>query len=114
MPRHENTVRATALALVCYTQMSMCEIARLTGMTESRVRQLKRTAFARGFDPSKDARIYERFVEDAPRSGRPKEITPIQEQQIIDSATADLADQEKSARVLAYEAGISMSYMLQI
>jgi hypothetical protein len=56
--------------------MSICEIVRLMGMTESRVWQLKNTAFEHGFDPTKDAQIYERFVEDAPQSGRPKEITP--------------------------------------
>ena len=108
MPCHENTIRATALVLVCYTQMSICEIAQLTGMTESRVWQLKNTAFKHGFDPSKDAQIYECFVEDAPQSGRLKEITPIQEQQIIDSVITDRAGQEKSTEVLAYEASISM------
>lgn len=89
-------------------------VSRLTGIAESRLRKLKSTAFERGFDPQKDARIYERFVEDAPRLGRPREITPIQEKQIIDSVTLNRAGREKSAEVLAFEAGISTSSALRV
>ena len=114
MPRYENTVCAGALVLLCFTDKSTAEISQLTKIGEHRLHILKSTAIKHGFDPSAGCQIFEYFVEDAPCSGRPKEITPIQEQQIIDSITADCAGQEKSAEVLGFEAGISMSSTLRI
>lgn len=106
MPRHENTIRAGALTLLCFTDMSTAMVSRLTGINEHRLRTLKSNAIERGFDPRVDCRIYERFVEDSPRSGRPKKTTPTQEKQIIDSVTANCAGHEKSAEVLTFESGI--------
>jgi hypothetical protein len=77
MPHYENTVRAGALALLCFTDKSTAEISRLTKIGEHHLRTLKSTAIERGFDPSAGCQIFERFVEDAPCSGCPKEITPI-------------------------------------
>jgi hypothetical protein len=56
-----------------------------------------KTAKVRGFDPKVDPRILERYVVDAPRSGRP---------------TKDRAGREKSSEYRAHKASISQSSAL--
>ena len=74
MPRHENTVGAGALILLCFTDMSIAKISRLTGINKRYLRILKSTAIERRFDLSVDCQIYEHLVEDSPCSSCPKEI----------------------------------------
>lgn len=50
------------------------EIERKTGVKQSGQSYIKKRARDRGFRPEEDPRIYERYVEDGPRSGRPKKI----------------------------------------
>jgi Transposase len=85
-----------------------------TGVARSAQVKIRKKAFERGFQPDQDPRIFERYVEDGARSGRPKTITPAIEQQLLDTVRADRAGREKSSEVLAYESGISCASALRI
>jgi hypothetical protein len=114
MPHHELAVRIQALTLLFFTQMSKALICRLTGISERSLTRLRESAIKRGFNPDHDSRILAEYVEDAPRSGRPKQISAEQEQLVLDLVTRDIAGRQKSSEYLAYEAGISMSSCLRI
>lgn len=115
MPQfHPVSVRIQALALVTIAEMPVVQVAEITGIHRTHIYHLIKVAKARGFDPKINPRILEQYVTDAPRSGRPKEITPTIEQSLIESVTKDRAGREKSAEYLAYEAGISHSSALRI
>jgi transposase len=72
----------------------------------------------RGYNPTQtqpgSLRMEAKYIEDAKRSGRPKEISEPTEQAILTSVTKDRNGREKSSEILAYEAGISHSSVLRI
>jgi transposase len=114
MRHHQITIRAQALALVTLANMPVATVAEMTGISRQHIYILIKNAKQRGFNPTVDPRILEEYVIDAPRSGRPKEISPLVEQAIIETVTKDRAGREKSSEYLAYEAGISQSSTLRI
>src|SRR5262249_9659042 len=89
-------------------------VSQKTGIPVWTCRHIRRKAKERGFDPQKDPRILEHYVEDGYRPGRPKEITQEVENQILQSVRQDRAGREKSSEVLAYEADISSTSALRI
>jgi hypothetical protein len=54
-----------------------------TGYHRRTIFKIQQKARSRGFDPSKDSRILLAYVEDAPRSGRPKKTTPEVEEEVV-------------------------------
>jgi hypothetical protein len=85
-----------------------------TGMTQRTQSDLKKKAFARGFDPVVSPRILESYVIDGDRSGRPVEITDEVKAGLIANVVRDRAGREKSSDILAYEAGVSTTSALSI
>lgn len=75
----EAASRAQGVALRAYTTKSRGEIALLAGISISSVNRIYTSAVAQGFNPHEDP-IYDRYVEDTPRSGRlTKQDTTTQE-----------------------------------
>jgi transposase len=90
------------------------DIEKKTGVKQSAQSRIKKRAFTRGYRPEQDPQILSQYIEDAPRSGRPKQISPATEQQLIESVRINRSGREKSSEVLAYECGISRSSALRI
>ncbi|PYH49162.1 uncharacterized protein BP01DRAFT_370698 [Aspergillus saccharolyticus JOP 1030-1] len=66
-----------------------------------------RTAKERGFDPQRDPRILLQYIQDAPRSGRPREITNSMANQLIDMVCENRASQSRTCEMMAFELGVS-------
>jgi hypothetical protein len=86
----------------------------VTGIPSRTILRIKETALKRGFQPDRDPRILESYVEDAARPGRPKTITPEIEEKVLASVTADRSGREKSSEYLAYEVNITRASALRI
>lgn len=78
-----------------------------TGVSERSQGAIRKKAYDRGFDPDKDPRILEAYVVDGVRSGRPKEITQEQEDEVLSIVRSDRSGREKSTEVLGYETGMN-------
>jgi hypothetical protein len=109
--RYSPVQRAQCLTLLV-EGFSHSEIEKKTGIKQSTQINIKKKAFARGFAPEQDSRIFERYVEDGARSSRLKEISPVTEQRLLDTVKIDRADREKSSEVLTYNYQISRSSAL--
>ena len=105
-PHHPTTVQAQALALLT-AGISEEHVSQITHIPPRTLRYIKKKARDRGYNPEIDGRILEDYVKDGAHTGRPKEISEETELALIQSASKDRAGREKSAEVLAYEAGIS-------
>jgi transposase len=90
------------------------DIEQKTGVKPSAQSHIKKRAFLRGYQPEQDTRILSYYIKDAPRSGRPKEISLAIEQQLIEKVRIDRSDRKKLSEVLAYEYKISRSSALRI
>jgi transposase len=100
--RYSPVQRAQCLTLLV-EGFSHREIEKKTGIKQSTQINIKRKAFARGFAPEQDSRIFECYVEDSARSGRLKEISPATEQRLLNAVKINRADREKSSEVLIYD-----------
>jgi hypothetical protein len=67
------------------------EITRKPGVKQQTQSNIKKKAFQHGFRPDIDPRILAHYVEDAPRSGRPKEISTDTEEALLQEVRADRA-----------------------
>jgi transposase len=57
-------------------QRPVKEITKTTGFNKSTIGRIEKRAKERGYTPEKSQTILMAYVEDAPRSGRPRKITP--------------------------------------
>ncbi|KAJ5549815.1 hypothetical protein N7535_002243 [Penicillium sp. DV-2018c] len=67
----ELSIRAQVVTLKAFTEKTWEEIANLTGLSVSCTRRIYKRATDRGFDPDVNTVIYDKYVTDSPRSGRP-------------------------------------------
>jgi len=70
----DNGTRVQVLTLLQEGQ-TIDYIKEKTKYSRSTIYELLKRAKARGYDPAKDTRILLAYVEDAPRTGRPKNLT---------------------------------------
>ena len=84
----------------------MTEIEEISGVSTRSQQRIRKKAEEQGYRPEEDPRIFDHYVEDRARSGRPKEINIETEQQLID-ALYETAGREKSAESLAHLVHIS-------
>jgi transposase len=104
---HSNALRVQALTLLglgwTYDQTS-----EYTGIPCSTLRNIKKRARERGWDPAVDKRIQDEYVADVKRSGRPL-ISEETKQQLIKNIRKDRNSREKLTKVLTFEVSISPS-----
>lgn len=89
-------------------------IATYLQVRQRTVQDLIKRAKERGFKLEDSIRVKKEYFEDNKRSGRPKEITSAIKSALIKSVTKDRSGREKSSKMLAFEAGISLSSALRI
>lgn len=68
---HSVALRIQALALF-EEGIAVERVKDITGMSRSAIFRLRQTARARGYDPNVSRELKEEYVQDAPRSGRPR------------------------------------------
>lgn len=110
---HPVELRIQALALMTAGH-EMRSIEQTLKISIRTLQSIRKKALDRGFNPQTDPRIRREYVEDGKRSGRPKQITPVQESNTLASITEDRSGRETSSEIFAYEAGISHASVLQI
>jgi transposase len=77
------------------------EITAKTHFDKSTISRIKKKAISHGYDPTKDTRIFLRYIEDAPRVGRPKKATPELEEKVIQTISKNSTSRELSIDTIA-------------
>jgi methylphosphotriester-DNA--protein-cysteine methyltransferase len=118
--RQSNAVKYQAIALIFCTPTApeaekLRLISEITHISLVTLYRLKKKAVARGFDPTKDLRVEEWYVDNAkpPRPYRTA-TSAAMEKKVIKYIEKNRAGREKSAEIIAYQCGISMSSVLRI
>lgn len=111
--RHSIAARVQCLTLLAL-QYNHSYIEEVTGIGKSSQQRILRKARDLGFKPHESPRVLDSYVQDLPRSGRPKEIDQTKEQEILAIVQRDRAGREKSSDVLAYETETSKSSVHRI
>lgn len=96
--------RSYIVALKAHTAKSSAEIAILTGLSPATINRIYGRAIERGFDPHKRPLVIrDEFVQDSPRSGRPKkqDLQPLIT--MISKVHRDRYGREKSCADIAGE-----------
>ncbi|KAG6221158.1 hypothetical protein E4U26_006148 [Claviceps purpurea] len=93
--------RTSVLTLKAYG-ISTKEVASITGISVRTVNKIFANAVSRGFNPEdRPMKINNRFVEDAPKSGRPKKQTPEVKEIVLSKVRDDCYGREKTCANLA-------------
>ncbi|KAE8349072.1 hypothetical protein BDV28DRAFT_141992 [Aspergillus coremiiformis] len=95
---HPVEIRIQVLTLTAWG-IPTKEIAVFLELPLRTVHDIISRAKARGFDPVQHKRVKMEFVEDAKRSGRPKEKTKEVQNAVVQSVTTDQAGSEKSSEI---------------
>ena len=98
--------RIQALVLTEYG-VPIPEITEPTTVSRRTIFDLKKKARERGYNPVISTVIKEEYVQDAPRSGRPKVITEDKEEEVLAIVSKDRNGREKNLETIALEAALS-------
>ena len=85
----------------------------MTGVSTRSISALKIKARQRGYDPAVSRVLKVEYIEDAPRSGRPKKVTPEVEQAILNNVVQDRNSREKSSAMIGFDHKLSSTTMLR-
>lgn len=103
MPKQADiATRATVVALKAYTDKSSLQIAAITGLSVSTINRIYAKAIERGFEPNHTV-IEDKYVADAPRSGRPTKQDSVTADTLLSKVRGDGYSREKSCAELAGE-----------
>ena len=80
--KHDIAVRIQALALA-EEGITVKRIMEITNMSRRTIFNLKKKARERGYNPTQSRTLKLEYVEDAPRSGRPKVVTEEKKQLLL-------------------------------
>jgi transposase len=83
------------------TKTPIAEIIKRTGYQERGIYKILKKAKKRGYDPSQSTILYLSYVEDAPRTGRPKKVTSEVEEQVIKAVSKNSTTRELSTQKIA-------------
>ncbi|KAF4633514.1 hypothetical protein G7Y89_g4598 [Cudoniella acicularis] len=72
-----------------------------TGYDKTTIRRIEKKARERGYTPETDPKIILAYVEDAPRSGRPKKLSPEQEEEVIKALSKNSTTRQLSTQGIA-------------
>jgi transposase len=103
---HNVATRVQALALYEEGIAVKC-IMEITGLSRSTIYDLRKKARERGYDPTVSHVILLKYVEDAPRSGRPRKATEEKTAGLLDHVRKDRTGREKSTQELGELIGVS-------
>jgi hypothetical protein len=103
-----NAVKCQAIALIFCTPTApeapkLRLISKITHISFETLYRLKKKAIARGFDPTKDLRVEEWYIDDAKSPGPCRTATnTAMEEKVVKLIEKNRAGREKSAEVLAF------------
>ena len=98
--------RIQALALVEHGIAAKI-VQAVTGVSTRSISALKIKARQRGYDPAVSRVLELECVEDAPRSGRPKKVTPEVEQAILKNVVQERNSREKPSAIIGFNNKLS-------
>ena len=104
--------RIQALALVEHGIAAKI-VQEVTGVSTSSISALKIKARQRGYDPTVSRVLKVEYIEDAPRSGRPKKVTSEVEQAILNNVVQDRNSREKSSAMIGFDHKLSSTTILR-
>ena len=104
--------RIQALALVEHG-IAAKMVQAVTGVSTRSISALKIKARQRGYDPAVSRVLEVEYIEDAPRSGRPKKVTPEVEQAILNNVVQDRNSREKSSAMIGFDHKLSSTTILR-
>ena len=104
--------RIQALALVEHGIEAKI-VQEVTGVSTRSISALKIKARQREFDPVVSRVLKVEYIEDAPRSGRPKKVTPEVEQAILNNVVQDRNSREKSSAMISFDHKFSSTTILR-
>ena len=110
---HDNGTRLQALALA-EAGIAVKIITAMTEISRWTIIRLQKQARDRGYDPNTSKKLLLSYVTDAPRSGRPKVVTPEVESAILAAVRKDRYGREKTLLMLTAEQGISATTVLKV
>jgi transposase len=113
MPQYDIAQRAQALTMLLFGA-NWDQITDVTGICKRQVQYYFATAKARGFDPSISLILKNEYLEDAPRTGRPRALNEEQEEELVVSIRRDRYAREKTSLTLGVERSISASTVQRI
>ena len=96
----DNGTRVQALTLL-QKKTPILEIMADTGYSKGAIYEILKKAKQRGYDPEKDKKVLIAYVEDAPRSGRPKKCTPEVEEEVIKIISKNSTTRQLSTDMIA-------------
>ena len=105
--QHDLGTRIQALTLL-EAATGVPWITQLTGISKSAIYRLRSTAIARGYDPTISSKLLLAYVEDAPRSGRPKKATEEVKELIIATVSHNSSTRQWSCQRIAYKISTSV------
>ena len=83
LKQHDIAVRIQALALA-EEGITVERIIEITGLSRRTIFNLKKRARERGYNPAQSRALKMEYVEDAPRSGRPKVTTEEKRKELLE------------------------------
>ena len=104
--------RIQALALVEHGIAAKI-VQAMTGVSTRSISALKTKARQRDYDPAVSPVLKVEYMEDAPRSGRPKKVIPDVEQAILNNVVQDRNSREKSSAMIGFNHKLSSTTMLR-
>ena len=110
---HDDGTRLQALALA-EAGIAVKIITAMTDISRWTISRLQKQARDRGYDPNTSKKLLLSYVTDAPRSGRPKAVTPEVESAIPAAVRKDRYGREKTSFMLTAEQGISAATHLNV
>ena len=87
---HSVALRIQALALF-EEGVPVERVKEITGMSRSAIFRLRQTARSRGYDPNVSRELKEEYVQDAPRSGRPRKDAERKQGELPETTDASAA-----------------------
>ena len=104
--KHDLAVRIQALALV-EEGITVKRVMEITSLSRRTIFDLKKKARERGYNPAQSRTLKIEYVEDASRSGRPKEVIEEKKQELLDYVRKNHENREKSSEELGWLIGVS-------
>ena len=97
---YDNGTRIQALTML-QMKVTVSEIIERTGYNKSTISRIQKKAKERGYDLSRDTKIYLHYVEDAPRVRKPKKCTLEVEEMVVATISKNSATRELSTQAIA-------------
>lgn len=105
---HSVALRIQALALF-EEGVPVERVKEITGMSRSAIFRLRQTARSRGYDPNVSRELKEEYVQDAPRSGRPRKDAERKQGELPETTDASAAGAAGAAGAVGADVTVAVA-----